>query len=156
MTFYTYIWLREDGTPYYVGKGVRRRGFQSSGHSVGAPSDERFILIQDYPDASSALAAENFLIEFYGRLDLGTGGLENKTDGGPPSHLGIKRSAETRAKLSASCMGRAPNSRSFKPGHAVPREWIDKARPKLQHRKSNSGSFVKGMTPWNKGVKRGH
>lgn len=35
MTFYTYLWLREDGSPYYVGKG--------RGHPLGLDSIKRIL-----------------------------------------------------------------------------------------------------------------
>jgi hypothetical protein len=76
MEFYTYLWLREDGTPYYVGKGRGRRAFRK-----GSPSIDR-VLIQAFPSEEDALAAEIFLIAYYGRKDLGTGILRNLTDGG--------------------------------------------------------------------------
>lgn len=80
MTFYTYLWLREDGTPYYVGKGYRHRAFER--HRVGsAPPDERIVL-QEWPCEKDAFAAEVFLISYYGRKDKGTGILRNLTDGG--------------------------------------------------------------------------
>ena len=47
---------------------------------------------------------EKQLIKFHGRIDLGTGCLRNKTDGGEgPS--GAVRTAETRAKVSAAHKG---------------------------------------------------
>src|SRR5580692_7723704 len=76
MEFYTYLWLREDGTPYYVGKGRGRRAFRK-----GCPPIDR-VLIQAFPSEEDALTAEIFLIAYYGRKDLGTGILRNLTDGG--------------------------------------------------------------------------
>jgi hypothetical protein len=76
MPFYTYLWLREDGTPWYAGKGTKGRAFRK-----GCPGKER-IFVQDFPDEVSAFAAEIFLIEYYGRIDLGTGCLRNRTGGG--------------------------------------------------------------------------
>ena|ERR1700728_2160897 len=76
MTFYTYMWLREDGTPYYVGKGQGKRAIRK-----GSPSLDR-ILIQEFPSEADAFAAEMFLISFYGRRDNSTGILRNLTDGG--------------------------------------------------------------------------
>jgi hypothetical protein len=77
MDYYTYLWLREDGTPYYVGKGCGKRAFERSGHTCLPPKDKNRILLQDFPDETSAFAAEVFLIAHYGRLDLGTGCLRN-------------------------------------------------------------------------------
>lgn len=95
MEFYTYLWLREDGTPYYVGKGKGKRGFESKSHRHRCPPIER-IVINYWPDEETAYAYEMFLIDFYGRIDLGSGCLRNLTDGGdkPPSAKGIKRSEE--------------------------------------------------------------
>jgi len=132
--FYTYLWLREDGTPYYVGKGTGRRAFVISGRkNVIPPIDKGRILIQDFPCEADALAAEIFLIAYYGRKDTRTGILRNLTDGGenPPrakkgqglgikrspevcqnlsiSHRGLKQSEATRLKKSLALKGRQPS-----------------------------------------------
>jgi hypothetical protein len=84
--FYTYLWLRKCGTPYYVGKGKGNRGFVSFSHNVKCPSDHSRIIVQEWTSEKDAFAAEIFLISFYGRVDQGTGCLRNITDGGenPP------------------------------------------------------------------------
>lgn len=81
MAYYTYLWLREDGLPYYVGKGKGDRSFFKFERSLNPPERSR-IITQEFPDEDSAIAAERFLISYYGRLDLGTGCLRNRTDGG--------------------------------------------------------------------------
>jgi hypothetical protein len=75
-TFYTYLWLRDDGTPYYVGKGHGKRAYRK-----GCPPHDR-ILVQPHPSEQDAFAAEIFLILYFGRKDLGAGCLRNLTDGG--------------------------------------------------------------------------
>jgi len=96
-TYYTYMWLREDGTPYYVGKGLKKRAFVR--HRVGSPPTKDRILLQEHPSEADAFAAEMFFISYYGRVDLGTGCLRNLSDGGEgPS--GTIVSEETKAKLS--------------------------------------------------------
>lgn len=122
MTFYTYLWLREDGTPYYVGKGQTDRAYRK-----GSPSPDR-IIVQDWPSETDALEGEKFLIACYGRKDNGTGILRNRTDGGEgisghiysaeallrmsermrgnKIHLGYHNSLETRQRMSASRRGK--------------------------------------------------
>jgi len=101
--FYTYLWLREDGTPYYVGKGTKNRAFLRSRHRLSPPPDER-IIIQSFECEEDAFFAEKFLIALYGREDLGEGRLLNLTDGGenpPPKKKGCKGpSEEARKKIS--------------------------------------------------------
>lgn len=81
--YYVYLWLRYDGTPYYVGKGKGRRAFIHYEHKgVHPPKDPAYILIQEYSSEDEAFRAEAFLIEYYGRKCLGTGCLLNVSDGG--------------------------------------------------------------------------
>ena|SRR5271165_3079433 len=99
MSFYTYLWLREDGTPYYVGKGKGDRAFRK-----GSPPVQN-ILLQEYPDELAAFAAESFLISFYGRKDLGMGCLINLTDGGE-GQSGVIPSEESNRKRSEALKNR--------------------------------------------------
>ena len=73
---YTYLWLRENGIPYYVGKGTGNRAWRR-----GCPSRER-VIVQEFLSHEDAFQAERFLISLFGRKDLLTGCLINLTDGG--------------------------------------------------------------------------
>lgn len=131
--FYTYLWLREDGTPYYAGKGKGTRAYRK--HRVGKCPTDR-ILMQSWNNEAEAFEAEKFLIDFYGREDLGTGCLLNLTNGGenPPSPLGKKRTSEEIKKSADSRRGSWHHTEEAK-------KLMSKQR--------------QGRTPWNKGLKTG-
>jgi hypothetical protein len=98
--FYVYAFLREDGTPYYIGKGVRKRAWVK--RQFRPSDDSRIPILKGSLTETEAFSEEIRLIQFYGRKDLGTGILRNLTDGGEGSS-GCKRKChtpETRAKIS--------------------------------------------------------
>jgi len=86
--FYVYEYLREDGTPYYIGKGKDKRAWVKGKTEVGKPTDDsRIVLLKENLSNDEAKALEIELIAHYGRKDLGTGILRNKTAGGDGSVL---------------------------------------------------------------------
>jgi hypothetical protein len=95
--YYTYAYLREDGTPYYIGKGTRRR-IHSKLHGIHLPPEKRRIFLKTGLTAEEATRHEIYLIAVFGRKDLGTGILRNLTDGGE-GVPGRVVSQETREKL---------------------------------------------------------
>ena len=112
--FYVYAYLRTDGTPYYVGKGLGRRAWQMHrrGQADLRPEDKALInvLATDLTEAQ-AFEWERALIEILREVSK----LENKTSGGQgcsnPSeetrakigaaNKGAKRTEDTRAKIKA-------------------------------------------------------
>lgn len=90
-SFYTYWYLREDGTPYYIGKGKGQRAFYGP-HSVTIPSDPSRISLTYWPSEDKAFEMESFYISQFGRKDLGTGILRNLSDGGVGGSSGAIRS----------------------------------------------------------------
>jgi hypothetical protein len=174
-TFYTYMWLREDGTPYYIGKGTGRRAYRK-----GSPPTERIIL-QEWSCEEEALEVEKFLIAFYGRRDLGTGCLYNGNDGGfggaltgdalrrmGEHQLGRKHSEETRRKMRLARAGQdrsgigalisaAKKGRPSGKKGAVVLSLRGKKRPPFSAEwRQNISLAMQGKTPWNKGLHHGN
>jgi hypothetical protein len=138
--FYTYVWLREDGTPYYVGKGSGYRAYNK--HRVGNAPPLGRIVFYVAKDEGDAFETEIDLIWYYGRKDLGTGCLRNLTDGGenPP-----------RTKK-GHCKGR-PSARKGLKFPERSEEVKRKISNSLEILLRNKPELRKGKTPWNKGIK---
>lgn len=102
---YVYAYLREDGSPYYIGKGVGKR--YKDPHNVVVPPIGRIQFIKNQLTDQEAIALEIELIAKYGRKDLGTGILRNLTDGGEGM---LNPSPSVRKKLSNAKLGKLPNN----------------------------------------------
>lgn len=85
MDYYVYEYLREDNTPYYIGKGRKNRAFTKQGHTVSPPPKDRIKFVKENLTEEQAKQLEIELIAKYGRKDLGTGILRNMTNGGEGS-----------------------------------------------------------------------
>ena len=98
--FYTYAYLREDRTPYYIGKGSGSRVYRKGKGEVNPPKDKaRIILLKQNITEEEAFKHEIYMIAVFSRKDLGTGILRNKTDGGEGSS-GVIQNEETKRKHS--------------------------------------------------------
>jgi len=116
MEYYTYAYLREDMTPYYIGKGEKDRIYKKGKGEVKPPRDKsRIIFLKKNLTEQEAFKHEIYMIAIYGRKDNGTGILRNKTNGGD-GISGYKHTTETRKNLSDMQTGkkRKPHSEETK------------------------------------------
>ena len=106
MYYYTYAYLREDKTPYYIGKGKGNRAYKKHRKGIGVPKDKsRIIFLKQNLTEEEAFRHEIYMIAVFGRKDLGTGILHNLTDGGDGAS-GYVFSEETKRKLSEAKKGK--------------------------------------------------
>lgn len=144
--FYVYAYLRDDLSPYYIGKGKGRRAWvHTTNDVINPPADSTgVVIIEANLTELGAWAIERRLIRWYGRKDLGTGILRNKTDGGEGCS-GIKMTTEWRRKIGIKSLGRpGPLKGKRRPayiGQNISKKL--KGKPKSEeHRKNNSLAHI--------------
>lgn len=139
LIYYVYAYLRKDGSPYYIGKGTKNRAWvnhrykdSKTGYYKGihTPPESRIVILEANLTSIGALAIERRMIKWYGRKDVGTGILQNKTDGGEGFDY-LFRTEEWKGRISKS----------------------NKGKPKSEKHKANMKTiFRAGHIPWNKGL----
>jgi len=121
--YYTYAYLREDGTPYYIGKGqgnrITRRHYRRDGGYFSPPKNEdRILYLKRHLTEEEAFRHEQYMIGVYGRKDIGTGILRNRTNGGD-GPTGKVLSVETRKLIGDSQRGKP--------------KWTDADKERIRH-----------------------
>lgn len=96
--FYTYAYIREDGTPWYIGKGTQRRAWKKHGGARrwSAPANEFILFLKWGLTEEQAFAHEEYLIGVFG-LESEGGCLSGNQVGGGGGVAGYKASIDELA-----------------------------------------------------------
>lgn len=80
--YYVYFYLREDRTPYYIGKGKGKRAYEKHTNIKRPKNKSNIIIVSDNLSEIQSFILERYYIRWFGRKNNESGILHNKTDGG--------------------------------------------------------------------------
>lgn len=145
--YYVYAYLREDGTPYYIGKGKGNRAFVKH-TKIPVPKDlSKILFLEKELSEVGALALERRYIRWYGRKDNGTGILRNLTDGGEGSSgLSITSRQILSELMLGNTRGKGKRTREF----SEKIKEINLNRPKFKCEKCNKFADKTHLARWHK------
>ena len=165
--YYVYQYIREDQTPYYIGKGKANRINEK--HSMALPIKERRVMIAENLPEQDAFDLEIELIAKHGRQDIGTGILRNQTNGGDGASGNI-HSEESKQKMRDYALKREYKKKEegweypesarkaiseMQKGVPKPKEWADNVTTSLNNRTEEEKADWKAkISAANKGKKR--
>jgi hypothetical protein len=87
--FYTYAYLDENGSPYYIGKGQGKRAHMKHCNTE-TPDSSQILILKTNLTEKEALTHEEYMISVYGRKSQGTGTLDNTFERGHASSICYK------------------------------------------------------------------
>lgn len=115
LIYYVYAYLREDNSPYYIGKGKGKRAYDLN-HKIIVPKDKsRIVFLETNLTELGALALERRYIRWYGRKNNNSGILRNLTAGGE-GISGLRHTEESKQKCGSAWRGKP----AFAKGKKIP------------------------------------
>jgi len=168
--YYTYAYLRENRTPYYIGKGKGRRSHQKH-NGFYPPPKNRIVFLKQNLTEEEAFKHEIYMIAVFGRKDLGTGILHNKTDGGrgcshkimtekdlynrSKGRLGKQLSESHKRRISEANTGTPKTMTEKRKQSDIEKGLRARGKTKPKHSeetKRKISEATQGRVPWNKGI----
>jgi hypothetical protein len=116
LKYYVYAYIRKSNeTPYYIGKGTGYRAYQKTNRSVSVPNNKNQIrFLHQNLSEEDAFNYEIHYIKMFGRKDIGTGILLNKTDGGEGKSGNKPKAYKTRCDKGKPGKPKGPQSEEHK------------------------------------------